>query len=241
MKKYLRLLHTLLRRRYNWRVLDINALPNTTESLKRLVIEQHRQIEHLKFQLAKLRRFRFGQSSEKLEGLEQMVLHLEELEAGLAQQQSLMQPTTADTAEPVKGQPVRRKQFPEHFERNENRIEPKECACPECGGPLGSIGKPDTAEVLEVKAITFTVTRHIRPKKRCSKCSVILQAPAPSRPIEKSFAGASLLALVLGWKYAECRYRHSAYYAAVRTMQVNSVQSSKNMGFTSVYSVSSSA
>jgi transposase len=56
--------------------------------------------------------------------------------------------------------------------------------------------------VLEVKTVTFTVTRHIRPKKRCSACSVIVQAPAPPRPIEKSFAGASLLALILSWKYA---------------------------------------
>ena len=56
--------------------------------------------------------------------------------------------------------------------------------------------------MLEVKTVTFTVTRHIRPKKRCSNCSCIVQAPAPSRPIEKSFAGASLLALVLSWKYA---------------------------------------
>ena len=36
---------------------------------------------------------------------------------------------------------------------------------------------------------------------RCGKCSCIVQAPAPSRPIERSFAGASLLALVLTWKY----------------------------------------
>ncbi len=55
--------------------------------------------------------------------------------------------------------------------------------------------------MLDVKTVTFTVTRHIRPKKRCAKCSCIVQAPAPSRPIERSFAGASLLALVLTWKY----------------------------------------
>jgi transposase len=55
--------------------------------------------------------------------------------------------------------------------------------------------------VLEVKTVTFTVTRHIRPKKRCVKCATIVQASAPSRPIPKSFAGASLLALVLTWKY----------------------------------------
>lgn len=56
--------------------------------------------------------------------------------------------------------------------------------------------------MLEAKTLTFTVTRHIRPKKRCTKCSAIVQAPAPSRPIEKSFAGASLLAPVLSWKYS---------------------------------------
>lgn len=50
--------------------------------------------------------------------------------------------------------------------------------------------------------MTFTVTRHIRPKKRCSSCSSIVQAAAPPRPIEKGFAGASLLALILSWKYA---------------------------------------
>src|SRR6185312_5991781 len=53
----------------------------------------------------------------------------------------------------------------------------------------------------EAKTVTFRVTRHVRPKKRCAKCSCIVQAPAPSRPIEKSFAGASLLALILTWKY----------------------------------------
>jgi len=33
------------------------------------------------------------------------------------------------------------------------------------------------------------------------KCATIVQAAVPSRPIRKSFAGASLLALVLTWKY----------------------------------------
>lgn len=32
--------------------------------------------------------------------------------------------------------------------------------------------------MLEAKTVTFTVTRHIRPNKRCSTCSVIVQAPA---------------------------------------------------------------
>jgi len=47
-------------------VVDLHTLPDSPEALKRLVIELRGQIEHLKLQLAKLRRARFGQSSEQL-------------------------------------------------------------------------------------------------------------------------------------------------------------------------------
>lgn len=197
---------------YNERVFEINALPNEVTQLQRQLLAQHeqlatqavalrtkqRQIEHLKLQLAKLRRCRFGQSSEQMEGIEQMVLGLEALATSVA---TAARSPAMDAATPDHEPPTRRKHLPEHFERIDNRIEPSECTCPGCGGPLGLLGS-DTAEVLEAKTITYTVTRHIRPKRRCSSCSIIVQAPAPSRPIGKSFAGASLLALVLSWKYA---------------------------------------
>ncbi|MGH7106600.1 MAG: IS66 family transposase [Acetobacteraceae bacterium] len=195
-------------------MLDINALPNDVESLKRLVIERHaateakdielreqrRLIEHLRFQLAKLRRARFGRSSEQLEGAGQLPMSFEELKAAVREAEQQAQSTAIPTCDAPKGKPVRRKKLPEHFERIANIIEPAECTCPQCGGELKPLGQ-DESEVLEVKTVTFTVTRHIRPKRRCTKCSAIVQAPAPSRPIEKSFAGASLLALVLTWKY----------------------------------------
>lgn len=188
-----------------------NALPTEIPELQRQLLvrdgviatqaleltSRQRQIEHLKLQIAKLRRFRFGQSRERLTGLEQMALALEELQASL---KSAAAPIASADPAP-RGKPVRRKELPVPFERIENTIEPESCACPLCGGPLGVLGA-DTAEVLELKTITFTVTRHIRPKKRCSKYALIVQAPAPTRPIEKSSAGASLLALVLSWKYA---------------------------------------
>ncbi len=188
-------------------MLDANALPNDVESLKRLVIEREWQIEHLKLQLAKLRRWKFGQSSEALEGAGQLPLTLEELKAAVAEavreRQAANETPAASEGQsaPQNARPVRRKKLPEHFERIPNVIEPEECVCPDCGGALENLGEPDEAEVAEVKTITFTVTRHIRPKKRCCKCPRIVQAPAPSRPIERSFAGASLLALILTWKY----------------------------------------
>jgi transposase len=196
-------------------VLDINTLPNNVEGLKRLVIEHHAAakakdielreqrmvIEHLRFQLAKLRRARFGQSSEQLEGGGQLPMTFEELKAAVAEAQRQAQAVPEIPAAQIpKGKPVRRKKLPEHFERIPLLLEPEVCACPDCGGTLKELGK-DEAEILEVKTVTFKVTKVIRPKKRCVKCATIVQAPAPSRPIQKSFAGASLLALVLTWKY----------------------------------------
>lgn len=213
-------------------MLDANSLPNDIEGLKRLVLtresavaardlklrEKDRQIEHLKLQLARFRRWRFGQSSEQLESAGQIPLSLEALDAAVREALNATPAVTAEqaaAAAPQKIKPVRRPQLPEHFERTDHLIPPKECFCPDCGGPLTALGDPDIAEVAEVKTITFTVTRHIRPKKRCSTCSTIVQAPAPSRPIEKSFAGASWLALILTWKFAFHLplYRQSQMYA----------------------------
>jgi transposase len=185
-------------------VLDANTLPDDVATLKRLLVERDREVEHLKLQLAKLRRWKFGQSSESLKEAGQLSLTLEELKAAVMQAMlenaaaPEPQPTAAIEGRnliPLKKRPVRRKRLPEHFETIENRIEPEECVCADCGGQFKPLGKPD-----EAKTVTFTVTRHIRPKKRCCSCARIVQAPAPSRPIEKSFAGASLLALVLSWK-----------------------------------------
>jgi len=181
-------------------VLDANTLPDDVATLKRWVLERDREVEHLKLQLAKLRRWKFGQSSESLKEAGQLPLRLEELKAAVMQAmlENAASPQTAAAIEgrkviPLKKRPKRRKHLPEHFDTVENRIEPEECVCADCGGQFKPLGKPDESEVLEAKTVTFTVTRHIRPKKRCCRCARIVQAPAPSRPIEKSFAGASLL------------------------------------------------
>jgi len=127
---------------------------------------------------------------------------LEELEVALAKTEKAITAAAVEASAETAEKAARRQTLPEHLPRNDNEIPPSECACPDCGGPLRPLGKPDIAEVLEVKTVTFTVTRHIRPKKRCSRCSTIVQAPAPSRPIPRSFAGASVLAMILSWKFA---------------------------------------
>ena len=42
----------------------------------------------------------------------------------------------------------------------------------------------------------FRVVRHVRAKLSCTKCDCIVQAEAPSRPIDRGLAGPALLAQV---------------------------------------------
>jgi transposase len=73
----------------------------------------------------------------------------------------------------------------------------------------------DVSEMLEYMPASFFVVRHVRPKLSCTKCDHIVQAWAPSRPIERGVAGPGLLAHVLVAKYADHLplYRQSEIYA----------------------------
>ncbi|WP_139128200.1 IS66 family transposase zinc-finger binding domain-containing protein, partial [Escherichia coli] len=107
-----------------------------------------------------------------------------------------------------------RKPFPESLPRDEKRLLPTEPCCPECGGSLSYLGE-DAAEQLELMRSAFRVIRTVREKHACRRCDRIVQAPAPSRPIERGIAGPGLLARVLTSKYAEHipLYRQSEIYA----------------------------
>jgi transposase len=54
---------------------------------------------------------------------------------------------------------------------------------------------------LERISATFKVIRHVRPNFACNRCERVLEAPAPSRPIDRGLAGLGLLAHVLMSKY----------------------------------------
>ncbi|WP_438821939.1 IS66 family transposase zinc-finger binding domain-containing protein [Escherichia coli] len=47
----------------------------------------------------------------------------------------------------------------------------------------------DAAEQLELMRSAFRVIRTVREKHACTQCDAIVQAPAPSRPIERGIAG----------------------------------------------------
>jgi transposase len=100
------------------------------------------------------------------------------------------------------------------LQRETNTIAPCEQNCPDCGGVLKGLGE-DVSEMLELEPVRFKVIRTVRTKLACASCDTIVQAPAPSRPIERGIAGPGLLAHVLVGKYADHvpLYRQSEIYA----------------------------
>jgi transposase len=194
---------------------DLNALD--VDALRAMVVEQHGLIECLQTMIAHLRRMQFGRKSEKIEHqVEQLELELEELEsvtaAHLEELERKLEPAKA-AAVAAERKPVRRA-LPDHLPREVQTHAPGEQDCPACGAQLNKLGE-DLSEVLEWVPASFKVIRHIRPKLCCTKCDVIVQAEAPSRPIARGLAGPGLLAHVLVSKYADHLplYRQSEIYA----------------------------
>lgn len=169
------------------------------------------EIERLKLLVEKLQRLLFGTRSEKVfRQIEQLELQLEDLQVATAAD---LHRITASTEKPAPRRPFRRP-LPEHLPREIHTHVPDHDACPDCGSRLRELGE-DAAEILEYVRASFKVIRHVRPKLSCVACDRIMQAPAPSRPIDRGLAGPGLLAHVLVSKYADHQplYRQSEIYA----------------------------
>ena len=202
---------------------DLNGL--TAEALRALILVQHKQllstedkltatqeqllsrereIEHLKLLLVKLHRMQFGRKSEKLQRqIEQLELRLEELESKRSEKEPeapkpapVISTSTSTAAKPA------RRALPAHLPRQTRIHGPKETVCPQCQGELRKLGE-DVSEMLEYVPASFVVIRQVRLKLSCTKCDCIVQAEAPSRPIERGIAGPGLLAHVLVSKYSD--------------------------------------
>ena len=171
-------------------------------------------IEKLKLQIARFKRMQFGRKSERHDAqVAQLELLVEELESALATDVPAAEaPVAAAAQAEVSIRPVRRA-LPEHLPR-EAVMHAAACTCPQCGGSLKRIGE-DVSEQLEFMPEHFKVIRHVRPKFACAKCDTVVQAAAPSRPIDKGAAGPGLLAHVAVSKYLDHLplYRQSAIYA----------------------------
>jgi len=160
------------------------------------------EIEALKLTIAKMRRDKFGASSERgAKLLDQLELQLAELEESVAQDAAAAEieaPPATGTEDKQRRKPARRP-LPAHLPR-ERVVYPAPPSCPCCGGALRKLGE-DVTETLEHVPAQWKVIQHVREKFSCRKCEAITQPPAPSHPIARGRAGPQLLAQILFAKY----------------------------------------
>ena len=194
------------------------ALPEEIDALKAALVTERtaRQqaearasgaeamVAHLKLLIAKMRRDRFGPSSERGRRLlDQLELQLEELEASATEDEAAVRTASAD-ARAVRGftrkHPVRAP-FPAYLPR-ERVVIPAPNVCPCCGGRLAKLGE-DITETLEVVPRQWKVIQTVREKFTCRRCERITQPPAPFHVIARGRAGPSLLAMILYAKFGE--------------------------------------
>src|SRR6516164_2692440 len=101
------------------------ARSTALETAEALVISQKLELEKLRFEIACLKRMKYGRSSEQLDAqITQMQLTLEDLEASLAEKPEHLRPIPKDP--PVK--PARRA-LPAHLPREE-LVHENACTCP---------------------------------------------------------------------------------------------------------------
>ena len=163
-------------------------------------------IKELKLEVAKLRRDKYGISSERRARLiDQLELQLEELEAAATEDALAAEQTAADADTSVRAftrhKPVR-KPFPEHLPRERVVIAaPTSCTC--CGSErIVKMGE-DITETLEVIPRQWKVIQTVREKFTCRACEKISQPPAPFHAIPRGWAGPQLIAMVAFEKFGQ--------------------------------------
>jgi transposase len=167
---------------------DPEELRSFTARLLAGVKAQAILIEKLRHQLAGHRAHRFGASSETAE---QLQLALETSEIAAAAMTARMKLPDIEEKDKPKRRPI-----PDHIPRMDVELTPGAGACADCGGRLRRIGE-DVTEELEYVPGRFIVNRIVRPRLTCACCERFVQAPLPSRPIERGRPGPGLLAHVL--------------------------------------------
>jgi transposase len=192
-------------------------------SVSRSVLEQLRtelkfkqtRIEALNLEVARLKHWRFGSSSESLDASTQAVLFDAivadtRIEDEAEQQERQRQVQPAPRPEPRRAV---RSALPANLPRidHHHELEERHCAC---GQPLERIGQ-DVSEQLDCVPAQFFVQRHIRGKYACPCCQTIQAAPLPAQIIDKGIPAPGLLAQVVIAKHDDHLplYRQEEIYA----------------------------
>lgn len=168
--------------------------------------------EALNFEIARLKRWRFGTSSESLDNTAQAVLFDAIVADTALEDQAARDEVTPPAAPRAKRQAVRQA-LPASLPRIErhHEIEATHCAC---GEALERIGQ-EVSEQLDCVPAQFFVLRHIRGKYACACCQTVQAAPMPAQIIDKGIPAPGLLAQVVVAKHDDHLplYRQTEIYA----------------------------
>jgi len=165
------------------------------------ILYRQAKIDKLTHELTTLKRWKFGRSSEQLNGT-QISLIEETMDADIAaieQELQNLAPTSKTQAKPR--QQPKRAALPVGLPRVDIHHEPDSTTCG-CGCQLKRIGE-DVSEKLDYTPGVFMVEQHIRGKWACAQCETLIQAPVPAQVIDKGIPTAGLLAQVLVAKYSD--------------------------------------
>jgi transposase len=183
---------------------DPKTLPQDAESLRQIVVDLTVQLDRTERLLRQLLQAKTGRKSEQL-SQEQLALFAAEAGIVFSEIETAEQEGDDDDPPPAatgENKLRGRKPLPRHLkrERIEHDLVESQKHCPQCGQDLRRIGEqvseryeyiPAQMKVIEDACLTYA----------CA-CTV-KTATKPSQPIEKSTAGASLLAQVIVAKYAD--------------------------------------
>ncbi len=178
------------------------------------------KIEKITFELARLKRWKFGAKSEAMNAEQRRLFEetLAEDEAGLREQLERLRREAAsaaaaaaasDTTTKAPPRRPRRNPFPAHLRRVEHHHEPERTDCqePGCGRPMTRIGE-EVSERLDIVPAEFFVHRHIYGKWACRCCQVLRQAPSVAEVIEGGIAASGFVAHTLISRFVD----HMPYY-----------------------------
>jgi transposase len=210
--------------------IDPHSLPDNADLLRQMVVElstqleaNERRLERIQHILEQLLKWRYGQKREKVPenqlflfavGLEATGQDVQDFITELEQDQDQAEkdgdegsepPAAASSGEkPPKRRGHGRKPLSRSLrrERIEYELSEGERSCPHCSATMHRIGE-EVSERLEYVPASLKVIEQVRTKYGCSCGGSVKTAPKPAQSIEKSTAGASVLAQVAVAKYAD--------------------------------------
>lgn len=187
-------------------MLNCSDLPRDPERLIAIVLGLSEENERLRGIVDVMSRALYGARSEKqTDNKDQLPLALEDLSdtpVEMPAEPERQQATNRANHQSAHKRARNIGHLPIHLPRYDVIIEPEDKACPCCAGRLHVIGD-DVSEMLDVVPAVLRVKRIHRPRYGCRACEgAVVQANAPSRPVDGGLPTAALLVHIAVMKFA---------------------------------------